>query len=203
MVIERIKELERKRQESIRRAELERQERERQKLLSEDNVRQQKQQEEREKQQREYQEISKKKEKNIKLIKESGIQDEMQKIGREFLRRIKHDVILDLDRGVVELVWGKYRKLGDVIDYTFWSGVKDYSCISAQFDAVTNSVSINKKKTIAQTDWNSNKNLLVEALAKAYLDPLHRKSEDSDHWTRRKPPSSSSGSSSSSECCCH
>lgn len=206
MVVERIKELERKRQEAdlLRRAHLQRQKKQEQKLISEESIRRQKLQEGQKKQ--EHQKTLERQEKTRKLMNDSGIPDEMKRIGKEFLGGllgIKHDVFVDVDHGKVELAWGNYRKKNGEIDYTFWNGVLDYSYISAQFDVITNSVFINKGKTITQTEWNSDRNLLVEALAKAYLDPLHIKSKDSDHWTRRRPPSSSSSSSSSSECCCH
>lgn len=210
MVIERIRELERKRQEEARRAELERQEKEKQKLLAEDKIKQQTLQRGQVRQQREQEKAlrraGERREKTMKLMKESGVQDEVRKIGKEFLGGfggIKHDVLIDVDSGIIQLVWGKYRKKKGEVDYTFWDGVLDYSYISAEFDITANSVSINGKKTIAQTEWNSNRNLLVDALAKAYLDPLHRKSKDSDHWIRKpRTSSSSSETPSSSECCC-
>ena len=206
MVVERIKELE------IQRKEAAEQQRQRDKAIQEKNAQNQiKQQNLRDANakkdlQEKQQEEARKNQEIERFMQESGIQAEMQRIDKELLGEVKHDLIKD--KHEIELVWGKYKldREGRIITYAYDTlrPTQDYSSIKAKFYYYNKESAVNINDTpITRSQWEANRDILIEMLSRAYLQPKRVHSEAytlidkiRDNWPRGGGSSSSSSSES-------
>lgn len=152
---------------------------------------------------------------NKEILESSGVLSEMREIEKGLEGNVrKHAILIDLDAGTATLVWGnKFRIVNDYIDYEkgFLSrGQKDYSYIKISIE-ISNSLGESSTSAtiysgdswsgekISRKQWENNKLLVRDLVARAYLHPTRINK-------RETPPSkysSSSSGSSSSECCSH
>lgn len=138
--------------------------------------------------------------KREQYFQKSGVFDGIKEIEREFLSFIRHNVVLHdygSDHSEINLVWGARYKIEDgrvTYDHGLLGlgeGVEDYSCISAVVDN-KGSLTIGGAH-ISRTQWEVDKDLVVEALGRYFVNPSRVVSRESDY--------SSSSSSTSTECC--
>lgn len=200
-VIDLIKQLQREQEEAKRRALLEAQQSEQNQLRAEEESRKKRLEEELKREREKLSELVR----IAKVIEDSGVPNEFNKIGKEALGAIKHDVLTDPDKKEVSLIWGRYKlRNGQILD----NRLKDYSYIIANFTTTEGAdfVSINSRKSIPLT-WLDNqltlkpetREIIKMDIAQAYLNPKH------EVWSPPVSPGSSSyssGSSGSTECCC-
>ncbi len=138
-----------------------------------------------------------------RVLRESGALHNLQRIERELLEGNvrKHTLLVNPESGsCAMLAWGnKFSIKEGGIDYEkpffgFGTGVIDYSCISVGVNPDTEEISISGG-IIKKEEWISNKAIVEDRIAQAYLNPQHI----SDH--ERPSSSYDSSSSSNSECC--
>ena len=133
------------------------------------------------------------------VFSSSGVLQGLKHIERGKLAGIikKHALVIDLDTGTAQLVWGnKFTVENNQVSNArrFFSGLEeaDYQSINVTVDPDSFDLSIQGagRFTLTQNEWENNPDRVLDALADAYLNP--------DRVTHREEPPSSSGSSYSS-----
>lgn len=112
----------------------------------------------------------------------------------------KYALVVNLDGATAELVWGnKFSVEKNAIGYErafFGDGVKDYQSVSVRVDPDTLELCIfgGSSSRYPQQQWQNDPGVVLDALVEAYLDPRRVVERESDY----RHSSSSSGYS--SEC---
>lgn len=123
----------------------------------------------------------------------------------------KTDIVVNKGNASVTLVWGKYHATGESlavdgygfvegkVDYSSYTRVKNYSFIEASFNLADGLLKIKsgqfREATFPAATWRTQYNLVVDALADAYLKPGRVVTSEADD-NRPSTPSSTP------ECCC-
>lgn len=146
----------------------------------------------------------------LTLLHESRLIQHMVDLKRD-IGGDRKDIVFEYEG--ITLYWGRYHikqetelvlsghtlKRGHV-SYSSFTRVKDYSYIAARFDLKDESLEINGRE-IPREKWRSNQNVIIDALADAYLNP--RREQFSEREDRERERARSSSSSSGSTECCH
>lgn len=129
-----------------------------------------------------------------RLIDQSGVIGHFEEL-KQNIRAEKKDIVIDLDKATVTLLWGRYHITSTgKIDYSSYTRLKNYSQITVVFNLDNESLSINKQKIDGEA-WKKDKDPIIDALAEAYLNP------ERVNTTERSDNAPSYSSSSASECC--
>lgn len=129
-----------------------------------------------------------------RLIDQSGVLGHLEEL-KQNIRAEKKDIVIDLDRATVTLLWGRYHiTSAGKIDYSSYTRLKNYSQITVVFNLGDESLSINGRKIDGET-WKKDKDPTIDALAEAYLNP------DRVNTTESADNAPSYSSSSGGECC--
>lgn len=113
------------------------------------------------------------------------------------------NIIASEDYSSITLAWGRYSLVAESMQYkehrfkqgriAFDRKIVDYSYIEADIDIDTNSIKINGRK-IPRDKWKTE---IVDALADAYMTPLHNMKREDEPIQRND-----NHGSSYTECCC-
>ncbi len=139
----------------------------------------------------------------IRLVEESGVREEMERIRAELLKDVKGVILVscsgggDYDRELENkliLAWGKYppkQEMNDRGRY-YKTGGSDYYYIEAAFDRYRDlKITAGKMydphafgyytyvRTVQEHTWRGNRNALRDVLAEAYLNPKWYQSPES------------------------
>ena len=210
MAVDRIKEMQRIAAEDEVRAEAIRKQAEAVRVAADVERERQMQRETSERKAREARELEERRGLVNRLLEESGVLRELKDIELNLLRGIeKHGIILDIYTPSVTLVWGSRFEIHDNeigFGHHFWSPegllgflhremIEDYSLdytyIRTNLNLETQAIRINEGKEIPKSQWSTNRALVSEELAQAYLHPKRH--------TYEKP---SSDTGTATECCC-
>lgn len=139
---------------------------------------------------------------NRRILHESGVIPALSDIERGRLKgtTANHTLIVNPDRGIATLAWGTRFIVEDGrIGYEkpflgFGRGEKDYSYIEVCVDPDRRGIKINDR-FLSEQEWR-NRELVLDWLAKAYLNPRRVNEREPNYRSE-----SSSSSSGTTECC--
>lgn len=129
-----------------------------------------------------------------RLIDQSGVIGYLEEL-KQNIRAEKKDIVIDLDKATVTLLWGRYHiNSAGKVDYSSYTRLKNYSQITVVFNLDDESLSINRRKIDGET-WKKDKDPIIDALAGEYLNP------DRVNTTESADNAPTYSSSSGGECC--
>ncbi len=204
MVLNRIEQIEREAAEQRRNAELKQQQKEQERQQAENQRRHEQMQ-----QQIEDQRLAEARRQLVRtnsnyVFSSSGVLQGLKDIERGKLAGIikKHALVIDLDTGTAQLVWGnkftvENNQVSNARPLFFGFEEADYQSINVTVDPDTLTLSIQgaSRYILTQNEWENNPDRILDALADAYLNPIRV-------TYREEPPSSSSHGSYSSSIDC-
>lgn len=121
-----------------------------------------------------------------RILSETHIISQLKDIEREECSKFpKHAVVVKYDEqyATATLAWGKWFQVKDnEIQFDTSSGrlaKKDYYYVKAEIDPDTENIRIyGIQQPIRQSDWQSNPEVISNAIAKSFLEPLNEHSFD-------------------------